>query len=193
MSTEELEAMRRPAAVAAAGAILWTIGIMPVPMVYMESDPGRRLELLKAGRTQWVVGETLAAAGTAAVPVAFVRVVRALPPGRARQYAALAAAALVAGAPLFIHDLAIRASDIERFAEGRLPQWTFQSFAWLHVAAVAALAATLANLPGRTGAASVVGLTAAAGGAFLASTRDLAPIVPYTAELVAAVSLARRR
>ncbi|WP_245827889.1 hypothetical protein [Sinomonas mesophila] len=143
------DAVRRPAGVAIAATVLWGIGVIPVPRVYTEPDPAKRLEMLRAGYRPWVIGETLAAAGTAAVPAAFARIALALPPGRAKALGGLAAAALVAGAPLFVGQLAIRASDIERFAARRLPAWPFMTYSWLQVAALVSLSGMLASLPGR--------------------------------------------
>ena len=74
MAAQLPEAVRRPAGVAIAATVLWGIGISPVPRVYTEPDPVRRLELLRAGHRAWVIGEHLAAAGTAAGAAAFCRI-----------------------------------------------------------------------------------------------------------------------
>ncbi|GAB3286467.1 hypothetical protein GCM10027449_33210 [Sinomonas notoginsengisoli] len=185
--------LRRAAMTVLAAAALWEVGITPVPRVYIESDPGKRLQLLERHRVSWVVGEHLAAAGTAAVPAAFVRVALALPRGRGRTLAGAAAAALAAGAPLFVHDLAVRASDLERFAGRRLPAWTFLTYAWLHVAALGSFAGALWALPGHRKEAAVVGLVAGGTGASLAMTKDAIPAVFYIGEQIAAASLLRRK
>ena len=192
MAAQLPDAVRRPARVAIAAAVLWGIGISPVPRVYTEPDAERRLELLRSGHRAWVVGEHLAAAGTAAVPAAFARIALALPPGRARIYGAAAAGALVAGAPLFVSQLAIRASDIERFAARRLPAWPFPAYAWLHVAALASLAGMLGSLPGRRREAAALGAAAAGSAVVLARTGDIPPFVFNVAEQLAAASLLRR-
>lgn len=70
-------------------------------------------------------------------------------PGRSRVFAAAAAVALAAGAPLFVSQLAMRASDLERFAAHGLPGWPFLAYSWLHVAALGSLSGALASLPGR--------------------------------------------
>ena len=192
MAAQLPEAVRRPAGVAIAATVLWGIGISPVPRVYTEPDPVRRLELLRAGQRAWVIGEHLAAAGTAAVPAAFARIALALPPSRAKVFGTAAAAALAAGAPLFVSQLAIRASDIERFAARRLPAWPFPAYAWLHVVALASLAGMLGTLPGRRREAAALGAAAAGSAVVLARTGDIPPFVFYLAEQLAAASLLRR-
>ena len=184
--------LRRAAATAIVGATVWEIGIAPVPRVYVEQDPARRLELLQAGERGWIIGHHVAAAGTAAVPAAFGRVALAMPPGRARFCAGVGAVALAAGAPFFVAELARRASDIEAFAAHRLPAWPFAAYAWLHVCALASLAGALWNLAGHRKAATAVGLAAAGTGVALAGTGDIPPFVFYLGEELAAVSLLRR-
>lgn len=185
--------VRRASSVAIAACTVWLVGIAPVPRVYTEPDPARRLELLRSGRVAWIVGEHVAAAGTAAVPAAFARIALALPRGRARTFMAFSAAALAAGAPLFVNDLAIRASNFERFAARGLPAWTFRTYAWLHVAALASLASALGNSPDHRRTAAFVGLTAAVSASALARSGDMVPAFFYLAEGAAAASLARRR
>lgn len=184
--------VRRAAITALVAGTVWEVGIMPVPRVYLEPDPARRLELLEAGRREWIVGEHLAAAGTAAVPAAFARIALALPPGRAKTLVAIAASALIAGAPLFVSVIATRTSDLERFAARRMAAWPFSVYAWLHVAALGSLAGALWSLPGRRKAAAAVGLLAAGTGAGLAATGDVPPFIFYLGEQIAAASLARR-
>ena len=183
---------RKAAVVAIAGGVVWGIGISPVPKVYTEPDAERRLELLSAGRRSWFVGEHLAAAGTAAVPAGFARLAQSLPQGRAKTLAAVAAGALTAGAPFFVWELAVRTSDIERFAYRRMPAWPFATYAWLHVAALASLAGALATLPGHGKEAAVVGLVGLVSAGALVKTGDMVPAVFYLAEQVAAASFARR-
>jgi hypothetical protein len=192
MSSVDLEGVRRPAAAAIASAGVWLIGISPVPGVYLEQDPGLRLEMLRRGKRSWVVGQHIAAAGTAAVPAAFVRVALALPPGRTRAFAGAAAAALAAGAPLFVSQLSFRASDLERFAGRGLPGWPFLAYSWLHVIALGSLSGALASLPNRGREAAAVGLAALGSGAVLARTGDIPPFVFYVSEQLAAASLLRR-
>ncbi|MBP1137883.1 hypothetical protein JOE31_004115 [Arthrobacter sp. PvP023] len=192
MPSIDLERVRRPAAAALVSAGVWLVGISPVPGVYLEQDSVRRLEMLRRGKRSWVLGQHIAAAGTAAVPAAFARVALALPPGRSRVFAAAAAVALAAGAPLFVSQLAMRASDLERFAAHGLPGWPFLAYSWLHVAALGSLSGTLASLPGRGKEATAVGLAALGSGAVLARTGDIPPFVFYVSEQLAAASLLRR-
>ncbi|CAN7194679.1 hypothetical protein [Arthrobacter sp. LjRoot14] len=192
MSSIDLERVRRPAAAALVSAGVWLVGISPVPGVYLEQDSVRRLEMLRRGKRSWVLGQHIAAAGTAAVPAAFARVALALPPGRSRVFAAAAAVALAAGAPLFVSQLAMRASDLERFAAHGLPGWPFLAYSWLHVAALGSLSGALASLPGRGKEATAVGLAALGSGAVLARTGDIPPFVFYVSEQLAAASLLRR-
>jgi hypothetical protein len=192
MSDASLEGVRRPATGALAAAAVWLVGISPVSGVYLEPDPVRRLEMLRRGRRSWVVGQHIAAAGTAAVPAAFARVAISLPPGRAKVFAATAAVALAAGAPLFVSQLALRASDLERFAARRLPAWPFLAYSWLHVLALGSLSGALAGLPHRGKEATALGLAAVGSGAVLATTGDIPPFVFYVSEQVAAASLLRR-
>ena len=180
----------RPATVVAVACAVWLAGVTPVPGAYTEKSPERKLELLEAGRRGWIVGHHLAAAGTAAVPVAYWRLAGTLPEGPARRWGQAAAAVLAAGAPLFVADLAVRASDLERFAQSRLPRWRFPAYAWLHVAGLAALAGALAAT-GRRRASAVVGATAFGSGAVLGATGDVVPAVFYLAELGTALSLRR--
>ncbi|WP_259460409.1 hypothetical protein [Pseudarthrobacter phenanthrenivorans] len=167
--------------------------ISPVPGVYLEPDPGRRLAMLRKGRRSWVVGQHVAAAGTAAMPAAFARLALALPAGRPRTLVGTAAVALAAGAPLFISQLAVRASDLERFAERRLPGWAFLSYAWLHVLALGSLSGALAGLPDKEKEAAAVGLAALGSGVVLAKTGDIPPFVFYLAEQLAAASCSARK
>ena len=192
MSGVDLEGVRRPAVTALVSAGIWLVGVSPLPGVYLEPDPVRRLEMLRRGKRSWVVGQHIAAAGTAAVPAAFARVALALPPGRTRVFAATAAVALAAGAPLFVSQLALRASDPERFASRGLPAWPFLAYSWLHVLALGSLSGALASLPHRGKEAAAVGIAAVGSGAVLARTGDIPPFVFYVSEQLAAGSLLRR-
>lgn len=192
MSQVDLERVRRPAEVALAAGAVWLAGISPVPGVYLEPDAARRLDMLRKGQRWWVAGQHVAAAGTAAMPAAFARLALALPPGRSRALAGTAAVALAAGAPFFVSELAMRASDLERFAARRFPAWPFYAYAWLHVLALGSLSGTLATLPHRKKEAAALALASAGCGVVLAKTGDIPPFVFYIAEQFAAGSLLRR-
>ena len=138
---------RKAGAVIVAASTCWGVGISFVGMVHATKDPAVRLAMLQRSRGPWIAGQFLAAAGTAAVPVGFVRFAQALRPGPAKTMAGGAAAALVAGAPLFVVSLANRASDLERFAFRRGANWPFLTYSGLHVGALAALGAGLLLLP----------------------------------------------
>lgn len=183
---------RRAAWIAIASTVLWGVGISPVPRVYTEHDPDKRLALLESGRRAWIVGEHLTAAATAAVPVAFVRLAGALPRGRAKTLASVAAASLAAGSPFFIWEIAIRTSDIERFARRRMGAWPFGVYEWLHVAALGSLTGALWTLPRHRKEAAGVGLMAAGSGVALAMAGDVPPFIFYIGEQIAAASLLRR-
>ena len=192
MSQVDLERVRRPAEVALAAGAVWLAGISPVPGVYLEPDAARRLDMLRKGHRWWVAGQHVAAAGTAAMPAAFARLALALPPGRSRALAGTAAVALAAGAPFFVSELAMRASDLERFAARRFPAWPFYAYAWLHVLALGSLSGALATLPHRKKEAAALALASAGCGVVLAKTGDIPPFVFYVAEQFAAGSLLRR-
>lgn len=183
--------IRRAALVALASGAVWEIGISPVGRVYIETDGTKRLDMLRAGKRRWIAGQHAAAAGTAAVPAAFARIALALPGGATRRLTAAAASALALGAPFFVWELTIRASDLERFAMRRLPGWTFPVYAWLHVAALGCLSGALWNLPRHRGASVAVGAIGAGSAATLAATGDIVPFVFYLAEQLAAASLLR--
>ena len=192
MPRMDTKRVRRPAEVAVAAGAVWLAGISPVPGVYLEPDPARRLTMLRKGQRSWVVGQHVAAAATTAMPAAFARLALALPAGRARAMVGTAAFALAAGAPLFVSQLALRASDLERFAARRLPGWPFLGYAWLHVLALGSLSGALASLPDREKEAAAVGLAALGSGMVLAKTGDIPPFVFYVAEQLAAASFLRR-
>jgi hypothetical protein len=177
-----------------AGAVLWFAGITPAQRVYTTRDPARRLEILERSGGRWVAGQHAAAMGTMAVPVAFAGLARGFPRGRARALAGTAAAALLAGAPLFVWCLADRGSDIERFAYRRGAAWPFAVYSWSHVAALAALAGAFAALPAPRPSRTALALagTSATSAAVLAATGDIPPFVFYLAEGSAAAVLLRR-
>jgi hypothetical protein len=191
MPEVNLERVKRPARVALAAGAVWLAGISPVSRVYLEPDPARRLAMLRKGRTSWVLGQHVAAAGTAAMPAAFARLTLALPAGRTKVLAGTAAVALAAGAPLFVSQLAMRAVDLEGFAARRFPAWPFITYSWLHVLALGSLSGALATLPDKEREAAALGLAAFGSGVVLAKTGDIPPFVFYLCEQFAAVSLLR--
>lgn len=97
-------------------------------------------------------------------------------------WASGAAAALLAGAPLFVSSLARRASDIEGFAYRRGSDAPFLAYSGLHVVALAALGGSLLSLPARRW----IGVTAAASapvfGAILVAKKDIPPLFFYLVE-----------
>jgi hypothetical protein len=107
--------------------------------------------MLQRARRAWVAGQFVTAVGTAAVPVGFAGFAEALPDGPPKKLATAAAAALLAGAPLFIADLADRASDLERFAYRRGPAWRFMGYCTLHLVALASLGTALLTMPAPSG------------------------------------------
>lgn len=178
------------AVIVAAGAC-WGLGISFVGNVHATRDPAIRLAMLERHRGLWVAGQFLAAAGTMAVPVGFVRFALAIRSGPAKSLAAGAAAALLAGAPLFVVALADRASDLESFAHRRGSNWPYLTYSGLHIAGLAALGAGLLLTPLKPW----TGITAAASaplfGAILAGTKDIPPFVFYLVETAVGVQLMR--
>ncbi|MFK0009578.1 hypothetical protein ACIQTZ_21250 [Paenarthrobacter sp. NPDC090520] len=180
---------RRAGAVIVAGSVVWLVGISPVPQVYTTQDPAERLRLLMRGERGWIMGHHLAAAGTAAVPMGFAAFARALPGGTAKTFARASAAALLAGAPLFVYSLSRRASDLERFAYRRGSNAPFLGYSWLHIAGLGALGAGLLRSPAKrwvgltaSGAASVFGI-------ILLTAKDIPPFVFYLTEGLVGVFL----
>ncbi|MGW9415189.1 hypothetical protein [Arthrobacter cupressi] len=194
MQTKQRGSLFRPAAAAIAGTVVWFAGITPAQRVYTTRDAALRLAILERSGPRWVAGQHVAAMGTAAVPVAYAALARGLPQGKARGLAGTAAAALLAGAPMFIWCLADRGSDLERFAYRRGAGWPFAFYAWSHVAALAALAGAFAALPAPRPTRTALALagTSAASAAVLAATGDIPPFVFYLAEGAAAAVLLRR-
>lgn len=181
-ATNATRPYRRAGAVIVAASVCWGVGISFVGMVHATKDPAARLAMLQRSRGPWIAGQFLAAAGTAAVPVGFVRFAQATRSGPPKTLASGAAAALVAGAPLFVVALANRAADLERFAYRRGAYWPFLTYSGLHVGALAALGAGLLLLPLKpwTGITAVTGATAF--GAILAGAKDIPPFVFYLVE-----------
>jgi hypothetical protein len=101
------------------------------------------------------------------------RPAKVAPAGKVEVVCRTAAVSLTAGAPLFVFLLALRASDVERFAARRLPGWPFLTYSWLHVLAVGSLSAALAGLPHREKEAAVLALAALGSGVTLAKTGDI--------------------
>ncbi|UVJ41065.1 hypothetical protein [Arthrobacter sp. CJ23] len=187
------ETLNRPPAAVVAGAVLWFVGVSPAQRVYLTQDPAARLAILEKSGWRWVAGQHLTAVGTAVVPVAFAGLAAGLPHGKARKLAGLAAASLLAGAPLFVWCLADRASDLERFAYRRGASWPFLTYSWLHVAGLAALAGALACLPAPRGAVVAAAASAPVFGTVLAANKDIPPFVFYAVEAGVAASLLRRQ
>ncbi|MCU1517777.1 MAG: hypothetical protein JWQ75_2498 [Pseudarthrobacter sp.] len=182
---------QKAGALIVAASTCWGIGISCVGMVHATTDPAARLAMLQRSRGFWVAGQFLAAAGTAAVPVGFVRFAQAIRSGPAKTLASAASAALLAGAPLFVVALADRASDLERFAYRRGPSWPFLTYAGLHVGALAAVGAGILLSPLRpwTGITATAGATAF--GAILAGAKDIPPFVFYLVEAAVGAELMR--
>ncbi|MGO4145004.1 hypothetical protein AB4Y77_07970 [Paenarthrobacter sp. YAF11_1] len=190
---------RRAGAVIVAGTAVWFVGISPVSRVYMTPDDAERLRMLTSGRRGWIVGQHLTAVGTVAVPVGFAAFARAVPGknavpgqnavpghnaprGNAKKWAFAAAAALLAGAPLFVSSLARRAADLEGFAYRQGSSAPFLAYSGLHVVALAALGGSLLSMPTKRW----IGVTAAASapvyGAILVAKKDIPPFCFYLVE-----------
>ncbi|HYH76256.1 MAG TPA: hypothetical protein VD841_01960, partial [Arthrobacter sp.] len=138
---------RKAGAVIVAASCCWGVGVSFVGMVHATKDPAARLAMLERSRGFWILGQFLAAAGTAAVPVGFARFAQAIRSGPAKTLASGAAAALIVGAPLFVVALADRASDLEKFAYRRGPSWPFLTYSGLHIGALAAVGAGILLSP----------------------------------------------
>lgn len=173
---------RRAGAVIVAGTVVWLAGISPVSRVYITADPLERLRMIEDGERGWVIGHHLAAAGTAAVPVGFAAFARAQRPGLSKAWAGTAAAALLAGAPLFVYSLSRRASDLERFAYGRGSNAPFLAYSGLHIVGLAALGGSLLTSPAKRWIGVTAAAAASAFGAILVGTKDIPPFVFYLTE-----------
>ncbi|WP_231938540.1 hypothetical protein [Arthrobacter sp. B6] len=182
---------QRAGAVVVAASCCWGVGVSFVGMVHATKDPAARLAMLQRSRGLWIAGQFLAAAGTAAVPVGFVRFAQAIRSGPAKTLASGAAAALVAGAPLFVAALADRASDVEKFAYRRGPNWPFLTYSGLHICALAALGAGLLLSPLKPWAGITAAASAPAFGLILAGTKDIPPFVFYLVEAAVGAQLMR--
>jgi hypothetical protein len=165
--------------------------------------------MLQRSRRAWVAGQFGTAVGTAVVPLGFAGFAEALPAGPPRKLATAAAGALLAGAPLFIADLADRASDLEGFAYQRGPRWRFVGYCILHMAALASLGTALLKMPAPSSPASSLSapntpapsdrarrwlgaatlLSAPAFAAILAAKKDIVPFVFYVMEQAVGVYL----
>ena len=173
---------RRAGAVIVAGSFVWLVGISPVPRVYTTADPAERLRLLLRGERGWIIGHHLAAAGTAAVPMGFAALARGVPNGTAKTLAGASAAALLAGAPLFVYSLSRRASDLERFAYRRGSNLPFLGYSWLHIAGLGALGWGLLRSPAKRWAGLTASGAASLFGVILLTAKDIPPFVFYLTE-----------
>ncbi|UZX04958.1 hypothetical protein F8G81_21925 [Arthrobacter sp. CDRTa11] len=182
---------QKAGAVIVAASCCWGVGISFVGMVHATKDPAARLAMLQRSPGLWVAGQFLAAAGTAAVPVGFVRFAQAVRSGPSRSLASAAAAALMAGAPLFVVALADRASDLEKFAYRRGANWPFLTYSGLHIGALAALGAGLMLSPVKSWTGIAAAASAPVFGAILAGTKDIPPFVFYMVESAVGVHLMR--
>ncbi len=182
---------RKAGAVIVAASCCWGVGISFVGMVHATKDPAARLAMLERSRGPWIAGQFLAAAGTAAVPIGFVRFAQAIRSGPSKALATGAAAALLAGAPLFIVALADRASDLEKFAYRRGPSWPFLTYSGLHIGALAALGAAILLSPLKPWTGVTAAASAPAFGAILAGTNDIPPFVFYLVEGAVGAQLMR--
>jgi hypothetical protein len=160
-------------------------------MVHATKDPAARLAMLERSRRSWIAGQFLAAAGTAVLPAGFARFAQAIKPGPSKTLASGAAAALVAGAPLFVAALADRASDLEKFAYRRGASWPFLTYAGLHIGALAALGAGILVSPLKPWTGITAAASAPAFGAVLAGTKDIPPFVFYLVEAAVGAQLMR--
>lgn len=183
---------QRAGAVIVAAGTCWGLGISFVGNVHVTRDPAARLAMLERHRGLWIAGQFLAAAGTMAVPVGFARFAQSGPAnGPAKSLAAAAAAALLAGAPLFVVALANRASDLERFAYRRGSNWPFLTYSGLHIGGLAALGAGLLLLPLKPWTGITAAASAPVFAAILAGTKDIPPFVFYLVETAVGVQLMR--
>jgi hypothetical protein len=182
---------QKAGAVIVAASACWGLGVSFVGNVHATQDPAARLAMLRRNRGPWVAGQFLTAAGTAAVPVGFVRFAQAIRSGPSKTLASGAAAALSAGAPLFVVAVAERASDLEKFAYRRGASWPFLTYAGLHVGALAALAAGILLSPLKPWTGLTAAASAATFGAILAGAKDIPPFVFYMVETAVGAQLMR--
>ncbi|MGM9471154.1 hypothetical protein ACS5PJ_04050 [Pseudarthrobacter sp. YS3] len=182
---------RKAGAVIVAASTCWGLGISFVGMVHATKDPEARLAMLQRSRGPWIIGQFLAAAGTMAVPIGFVRFAQAIRSGPSKTLASGAAAALVAGAPLFVVALADRAANLEKFAYRRGPSWPFLSYSGLHVGALGALGAGLLLSPLKPWSGMTAAASAPVFAAILAGAKDIPPFVFYLVEGAVGAQLMR--
>lgn len=192
----------RAGAVSIAAGACWLLGIAMVGNVHSTKSAEQRLAMLERHRGLWTLGQFLAAAGTAAAPMGFLRLARQLRQEnhgadhetervRARNLAAAAAAALLAGSPLFVWALANRAADIEKFAYRRGAAWPFLAYAGLQTCGVGLLGAALQSSPlkGRTSLGAAASAPLFAG--ILLRYKDIPPFVFYLVEIAVGARLLR--
>lgn len=189
---------RRAGAVITAACACWGVGISMLGSVHSVKDAATRLDMLERHRRLWVLGQFLAAAGTAAAPAGFVRLAQQLRsrpevPGSARNLATVAAGALSAGSPLFVVALADRAAHIRKFAFREGASWPFLSYAGLQTAGVGTLGAALQlsalRGPVAVGSAASAPLFAA----ILVRYKDIPPFVFYLLQLAVGIKLIRHK
>ncbi len=201
----QLKPYRRAGAVITAASVCWGLGIAMVGNVHAIHDPAVRLSTLERHRGLWILGQFLAAAGTAAAPLGFARFAQQLGraqqhqsgpvkdsgPGTAQKLATASAAAFLAGSPMFVVTLAGRAADIERFAYRRGPAWPFLSYAGLQTFGIGALGGALLLSPLKGPTATGAAASAPLFAAILLRYKDLPPCVFYAVELAAGIRLMR--
>lgn len=190
-ATNRSKPFERAGKVIAAASGCWLLGVSFVGHVHAVQDPATRLAILRRNRTLWVAGQFLTALGTAAVPVGFSRFAQAIRPGPAKALVSASAAALLAGAPLFIVDVADRAAHLERFAYSRYPGWPFQTYSALHVGALAAMGAGILRSPLKRWSGATPLAAAPVFGTILAVTKDIPPFVFYLVEGAVGIQLMR--
>lgn len=161
-----------------AGAVLFALGISPVPRVFTERDQAERLRMLTERRSLWRKGQSLIAIGT--LVVAF-GVVFLDPPGTIAAGVVLLLAAIV-----WVPGLGERARNIEGFAEGRLAPWPYYGYAIGTLVGLLLLVPWL-FLAGHPWLGWTVALSTAVFIGFLAITRDIPPFVFYVVLVVVAV------
>ncbi|MDQ5861192.1 MAG: hypothetical protein M3536_02880 [Actinomycetota bacterium] len=147
---------------------------------------------LQGSRPYRKAGAVIVAAGACwGLGISFVGNVHAIRSGPAKTLAAGAAAALLAGAPLFVVALADRASDLEKFAYRRGSNWPFLTYSGLHIGGLAALGAGLLLTPLKPWTGITAAASAPVFGAILAGTKDIPPFVFYLVETAVGVQLMR--
>lgn len=188
---------RRAGAVITAACVCWGVGISLVGSVHTVKDSATRLELLEKHERLWVLGQFLAAAGTAAAPVGFVRLAQqfrsspAAVPEVTRNLATVAAGMLSAGSPLFTVALADRAAHIRKFAFREGANWPFLTYAGLQTAGVGTLGAALQSSPLKGPAAFSSAASAPLFAAILVHYKDIPPFIFYLLELAVGIKLIR--